>query len=309
MEARLPAVAAVDGHHLDETTPYVWPRDGSVAFFLCRWPDAARIPVALPLDATPDEEAMMLAALRAWESAGLGVRFERVEAGSEQLTLLLEEETVETARGEGVGSSVVDCRLDRDPGAVAGGAVPAEITNAIVRVARRTPKDFRRRDKALSKEQQAGIVLHELGHALGFQGHVSSGDTAMVRSRDDIPRRGAKLLRGEPLRDPTLRALYAAPSGAVLVRTPVSPARTEVLDRLAEVAAQKGLRGPFVRVGDRDGRVFWRDDEGIEYGVTVAEIGKTLRDPARLVLLPEPRARALLDARPEPGALPGAAAP
>lgn len=296
MENRFPALAGVDGHHLDESTPYFWPRDGALALFFCRWADGSEIPVALPPEATPDELRALEAALRAWEGAGLGIRFRRVPSGQEQLTIQILDESVETAIGAGVGSSVVDCRLARDPGAAGAGPLPAEITNALVRVARRTPKDFRKRDKVLTPEQQAGIALHEIGHALGFQGHVSSGNTAMVLSRDDVTLRGRALLKGEGARDPTLRALYALPSGAIYRRVPVSPARTEPLDRLAAVAAQRGFRGPFVRVGDRDGRVFWRDETGEEYGITVTDVKRLLREPEKLVLMPEAAARELLEA-------------
>jgi hypothetical protein len=296
VETRFPALERIRGHHLDEATPYFWPRDGSLALFFCRWPEGSEIPVALPVGATADETRAIEAALRTWEGAGLGIRFRRVAPGEEQLSLLLADESVPTAVGEGVGSSIVDCRLDGDPGAVAGGVLDAEITNALVRIARRTPKDFRGRDKLLGPEQQTGIALHEIGHALGFQGHVSSGDTSMILSRDDVTARGRAALKGERPQDPTLRALYSLPSGAVIRRVPLPPARTEAVDRLAEVAARGGLRGPFVRVGDRDGRVFWRDSAGEEYGVTVADVKKLLREPEGLVLLPEPAARVLISA-------------
>ncbi len=289
---RNPRLAGVSGQHLDETTPYVWPRAGMLTLFLCRWPSGATIPVALPPGATAEEMAALEAALRAWESAGLGLRFDRVAPGSEWITILFNDGSVETALGDGVGLTVTDCRLGS--AAEAGDPIAAEITGAVVRVARRTPKDIRHRDKPLTQAEIAGIALHEIGHALGFQGHVSSGDTAMVRSRDDVSARGRSLMRGERLSDATLRALYVLPPGAVVRRAPVSRARTEAVDRLAEAAAQLRMRGPFVRVGDRDGRVFWRDAVGEEYGVGVADVLRTLKEPERLVLLPEPRTQALL---------------
>lgn len=289
---RHPALSALAGSHLDETTPYVWPRAGTLTLFVCRWPAGAPIPVAFPIDTSEEEAAALEAALRAWEAAGLGVRFERVEPGAELLTIRFEDESTGTATGEGVGATIAECRL-ADAGA-GGDPLPAQMRGAVVRVARRTPKNPLHRDRALTQEQVAGIALHEIGHALGFQGHVSYGDTAMVRSRDDIAARGRAVLKGERISDATLRALYAVPSGTVVGRRTVGPARTEAVDRLAEAAGRLGLRGPFVRVGDRDGRVFWRDAEGEEYGVVVADLARSLKDPGWLVLLTEPRTKALL---------------
>lgn len=280
-------------HHLDEATPYVWPRDGTLTLFLCRWPAGAVIPVAFPLDASEDERAALEAALRAWESAGLGVRFQRVEQGEELVTIRFDDESSETATGEGVGSTIAECRLG--DASASGDPLPAQMRGAVVRVARRTPKNPLHRDRALTSEQIAGIALHELGHALGFQGHVSHGDTAMVRSRDEITARGRAAMNGERLGDATLRALYSLPSGAVVRRSSVGPSRTDVLDRLAQAALRLGLRGPFVRVGDRDGRVFWRDADGEEYGVVVADVARSIREPGWLVLLPEQRTRVLLE--------------
>lgn len=248
VEQRNPKLAAISGHNLDETTPYLWPRNGTLTLFLCRWPTGATIPVAFPFDTSPEEEAALDAALHAWESAGLGIRFQRVEQGQELLTILFLDATVETAKGEGVGSSVVDCRLDASASGADGNALPAEITHALVRVGRRTPQNVLHRDKALAPEQQAGIALHELGHALGFQGHPSHGDTSMQRSRDEISQRGRAVLAGKTISDASVRALYALPPGTVMRRVPVSVARTEPCElsrrQLVFLRILKCFKGP-----------------------------------------------------------------
>lgn len=291
LEARYPGVTAVRGQFLDYTTPYVWPRSGQVTYFLCRWPTNQPITVALSSDASPKEAEAIEAALRAWEDAGLGVRFQRVAPGAEQITIGFEDESVETATGDGVGITIVDCRLAS--GAEDGDPMAAALSRAWVRIARRTPK-LRGEDQPLTPTQIAGVTLHELGHALGFQGHVYSGNTAMVRSGPDVSKRGAAVMRGDRVNDPTLEALYNAPPGAVVRRVAVEPARTEAIDRLAEAAQERGLQGPVVRVGDRDGRVLWRDVAGNEYAVTVVDVARALREPESIVLVPDARARALL---------------
>jgi len=289
---RHPALAGLGRHHLDETTPYLLPRDGTLVLFLCRWRTPTEIPVAISPDASAEERAALEAVLRAWERAGLGVRFREVPWGRERLTVGLADASVPTAKGVGVGSTVVDCRIE--DAEAAGGVLPAAVSGAAIRLARRTPPDIRGRDRPLTPEEIAGIALHELGHALGFQGHVSWGDTAMMLSPDEVSERGRDVMEGAPVRDATLRALYSVPSGTVLRRLPVAPARTAEADALADAAARHGLRGPFVRVGDLDGRVFWRDRRSDEYGVVIRGARATLRDADRLAIEAEPAARALI---------------
>jgi hypothetical protein len=45
-----------------------------------------------------------------------------------------------------------------------------------------------------------------------------------------------------------------------------------------------------------DARVFWVGSGGVEYGVSVPDLSRVLRDPRRLALLTEPRARELVGA-------------
>jgi hypothetical protein len=91
-----------------------------------------------------------------------------------------------------------------------------------------------------------------------------------------------------------VQRLYALPSGTLLRRETVSAVRTEWADALAEVGRAQDFAGPFVRVGDREARVFWVSPGGPEVGVQVPAPVRTLADPARLVVLVEPRAKALL---------------
>jgi len=283
---RSAGIASASGQHLDETVPYVWPRGGTVALLLCHWPLDVPVPVSVSPDATPEEREAVEAALRAWEAAGLGLHFARVRPGLEHVTVLFQEDAVATATGDGVGATTVDCKLASAEPAT-GATLAAETYAAVIRIGRRTRKDFRHRDRVLTPDEIAGTLLHELGHALGFQGHVSHGDTSMVQSRDDIRERGHALLRGEHLTDATLRALYALPSGTIVRRLSVPPARTEPVDRLADAAARLRLRGPYLRVGDVEARVFWRDAKGDELGVVVPDVKRMLRDPDTFALEPE----------------------
>lgn len=115
--------------------------------------------------------------------------------------------------------------------------------------------------------------------------------SALASSPRAIRVLGERVLAGEPWADPHLRALYAVPSGAVLRRAPVEMWRTDLTDRMAELGRKNALDGPFVRVGDRAARVFWRDARGLEYGLQVLNLEDVLRRPGRLLVVPEPRTR------------------
>lgn len=281
------ALAPYPEHRLRDATPYVLPWRGQVIEFLCRFEPAAPISVALPPDATPHEARALEAALRAWEAAGVGVRFE--PAPPERAAIVFRFVAPEASlRAEGTGATRADCRVDAEAGAAAAGArIPARLAGAEIRIVRRESEEWDASDHAWFAGEVAGVALHELAHALGYQGHARFGGGILARDTRETTPIGRRVLAGEAaLADETLAALYRLPSGLVLRRTAVSPARTGWIDRLARAAGDRA--GPFVRVGDRDGRVFWRLADGTPVGVTLASLHRTLADPARLVLLPDP---------------------
>jgi hypothetical protein len=294
LQQRLPGVH-VDLRPLAEATPYLLPARGTLTLFLCRWRTGLPIPVSLPSGLARPEKRAVQAALRAWERAGLGIRFVPVEAEEASLEIELVDGPVPTASGPGGGNTIADCRLE-GPGLPSAGREPlaAELEFASIRLARRTPPDARGRDRVLSREELAGAALHELGHALGFQGHVTRGPSAMRAEVEALRRLGADVLEGAPFVDVALRALYAIPSGVVLEQVTLESWRTSLVDRMGRVAAQHQLLGPFARVGDASARVFWRDPKGREFGLQVINLRETLRKPERPVVVPEARVRRVL---------------
>jgi hypothetical protein len=289
LEERHPPLASVRAHHLGDATPYLLPRDGGLTLFLCRWRTGRALRVALPADAALAERALLERALSAWQGALPGVAFERVAGPSEA-----EIEIAFGAPGAArTAETAADCAVDLDA-AGEPGALSAQLVAAHVRL-RRAERDWRGREVALTDEQLLGSALHELGHALGFQGHVRRGRSVMVRSVDEVKLAARRLLGGEPFRDATVAALYRVPSGVVVARHALPAGRTEQIDRLRAAARELGLAGPVVRVGDRGARISWHSAHGRDYGFFMPRVSEVLRDAGSFALEPSASTAALLE--------------
>ena len=294
LAARFPELSPVAGERLAELTPYLWPYRGQLTWFTCRFDTRLPVPVGVRDGASPEEHAALEAALGALERSALGVRFARVPPHEAAIVVEFVDGAAPSASGEETANTVADCRVA--PGSLAsrGPALEAELAAASIVFGRRGVEDARGRTRALTAEERTGALLHELGHALGFQGHVRRGESVMGRGLESLRRAGRAALDGAALDDPALAALYALPSGSVLARAPVSPARTQLVDRMQRVAEQESLAGPFARVGDEVARVFWRDAKGVEYGLQVGDLEGVLREAGDVVVLPESRTRRVL---------------
>ncbi len=272
--------------------PVVWAEDGSVALRTCRWPDGASLAVALDGAPTRDERADLARALEAWSQVGLALEL-RMEAPDEEdaapLRVRFRDEPPERDAGAlGVGLATADCRRD-GPGALV-------LDRARVEIARRVGPDWRGHFRPLSPDERLGALVHELGHALGFAGHARAGEGPMVAAPEAIRRIGRNVRRGGRLRAPGLRALYALPSGSLRRRVAVARWRTEAVDGFRPLARSTGLRGPWLRAGDRVARIFWRRPDGEPLGFLVPELRNVARDPQAIVVVADRALRRWLEA-------------
>jgi hypothetical protein len=271
--------------------PYVWASEGQVELLSCRWTLDAPVGVMLRGESTAEEEYALEVALRAWQEMLPGLRLTRVGPGAGSISVRFVDAPVAGADGRhGTGRTVADCRLD-----VLGAR--AALVAAKVEIARRGPPDARGREPVLSDVERTGVLLHELGHALGVAGHAADPDDPLCAAPAALRRAGERALAGAPLRSPSVQALYARPSGALLAQEAVAPERTRELDRLARLARAHALDGPYLRAGGDAGRIFWRNAQGREWGFLVAKLARLSARPDALLLVPEANTRSALPRR------------
>jgi hypothetical protein len=242
--------------------------------------------VRIPADASDSERAVIAQALGAWEYA-VGLRFRTYREGdAHAIEIRLVDGAGSADRPPPAATTAADCAVD--PSALAsapGDVLPARISGATIRLRRARP-DLLDREIAHSEIEMLGALLHELGHALGYQGHTRKEGTVMVRTTGEVRRRGRAVRRGELFRDAAVEALYRVPNGAVLGRTRLPEGTTAAVDRIADQAPARGLSGPLLRTGDDAARIAWRTPLGSEILVEIPDIEGVVRSPASLVLVP-----------------------
>ncbi|MCP4040145.1 MAG: hypothetical protein GY733_24590 [bacterium] len=301
LEAQHPSLMQQRGHRLGDTPPLFWPDADGAILFLCRFDPQSTIPVSLPVDATAPERAAIRLALQAWENAGLGIRFREADEVEAQIHVRFEPDPAAgqdpRRRIKGTGLTVSDCAVDRPSGE---GAGPRQVLDAkLVRarvLLRRSNPDMVGREVAVSDDERVGAMLHEFGHALGFAGHVGTLDSVMASATDTVRRFGRRVRNGEPLRAPSLVALYAVPSGTIVGRARLSEqSRADFEAALRSVAGSDWL-GPFARVGERSGQLHWRREGAIAGRLLVRDYVRALREGSELDFAPTLFARALRQA-------------
>jgi hypothetical protein len=302
LEDRHPAVEAIADHRLEEALPYFALSQDGLGLFFCRWSAQAPIPVWFPPEATPEQTAVFETALTAWEGAGLGIRFESQAWQGEPPRSGIVFELIDplTDRAASAANTIADCAIpvevaqpsDEAPGS----SVDAELQYASIQLTTRR-LDLIGRPLSLSSTELLGAAVHELGHALGFPGHVARGPSVMsAHGQMDAARRwGKRIEAGETLEAPTLAALYAVPSGARVGFLPLTRAQLDPIRELSDVATRVAMSGPYGRVGETSARIFWRDETGRSAAVIVLDWAATLRDPARLDPRFNRRARVLVE--------------
>jgi matrixin len=261
--ASRPELRGRDIGRLADATPYLLPVHDELLFFWCTWPLDGPLRVSLPRDANQYERELLEKALRAWEKVVTGLHFEVIE-GNAPIRMRFSNTGPEGAR------TAVDCELE--PPFDGQGPLDARLVSAQIDL-RRAERDPWGRPIDLAATELIGSAAHELGHALGLQGHVG-GRSVLSRETAEVRKQGERIQNGDELREPAMAAVYSLASGTLLERRKLGQGATAQTDAIAERGVAQGATRVSIRVGDRAAAVRWGTAPDLVYYVN---------DPAKIL--------------------------
>ena len=286
-----PGLAALGAHQLGEMVPYPVPDSSGIDLVSCRWPSESPIRVRLNLSGDRlDWASRAIESLsRGMPSLDLEVEGRNLEKDFEGLPsrrIEIFERDVSGGDGPmGVGDTLLICDVSMRTNASFGTPIRAEIQ---MRSSVMNQIDER---VVVSAEDWTGALMHELGHALGFQGHLRSGRSVLVRDQSHLRRIGRQVLAGEPWFDETLEALYRLEPGQLLGRRKLSSESLRWLNRIEQyrshsAKASDAGSGPRASVGDRHGRLEWMLEGGVRLRLHFPFWSRQLQSRAPVVAFP-----------------------
>ncbi len=292
-----PQIAELASQRLGDLTPYPALQGGAVKLISCRWPTTRPIRVRLRLSGERNDWARR--AVESLSRGSIGVHLEILSAprdvpDSAALIDVVEVASEVEAGPGGAGDTLVSCDVSSGPQGALGTLTRAEIEM------RSVVRDGLDRTVPLSAEEWTGAFMHELGHALGFQGHVRSGESVLVLDWDRLRVAGRRALSGAAWRDDTLEALYLLEIGRLLGWREISSQTQHWLDAVEVQLGGRGI-GPWASVGDRNAQLEWKTEEGIALRLRFPDWLRQLNERRSLIAFPSPRTRALLASGGPPG--------
>jgi hypothetical protein len=146
---------------------------------------------------------------------------------------------------------------------------------------------------AVLPEEWMGALAHEIGHALGFQGHVRGQRSLMSLDQTHLRSIGRDVLAGKAVDVSLLEGLYGLDAGQTLGRRSLSAGTLAWLRRI-EAASAGRRRRHFVRVGDRSAEWEWRIEGGPSLFLRFPYWTDQLGGDADLIGVPTPSTRRFL---------------
>ncbi|MBW2422857.1 MAG: hypothetical protein JRG86_01320 [Deltaproteobacteria bacterium] len=316
-----PALAELRGERLGDLTPFPAWIEGELALVACRWASGTPVvvrasrPEGVPedwlrvavrsVDGAVPAVALVLAARTAGsDSQGAEASSKR---GSPQAGELAPGKSTDilvvgivdgTAEGPiGVADTLTSCDVSARPDDA--GRVRGELRSAEIEI-RFAREDVIGRMQPLLPEEWVGAAMHELGHALGFAGHVARGDSILVREQGVLRAAGRRALSQELGREPSLEALYRLEPGRRLGQRALAPTARRWLmrlDRALEALEREGIgvQGPRASVGDRHARLEWWIEGRARVGLRFPDWSRQLREGGAIFALPDATTRGWLE--------------
>ncbi|MBY0400338.1 hypothetical protein K2X89_08590, partial [Myxococcota bacterium] len=234
----------------------------------------------------------------------LGLAARQVDAGPAEIEI-----TAFASEGpelpEGLGDTLVECDVAPRSSSESDPSVRGQIRRAEVRL-RRSGRDAAGRLRIADDAAWAGALLHELGHALGFEGHVAAGSSILVRDEHALRGRGRAVLRGEPFADATLEALHRLEPGRRLGVRRLRAVDADwvrairALDRRYRAAGRERV-AVIASVGDREARWSLQYADGARLVLRFPGWPERLRAGGELVVLPDRETLAAIASASAPG--------
>lgn len=283
------------GSRLGDMTPFPAWVNGRLEAVACRWPSQSTIPIRIATD--PAHEAWLEVALRAVDRQLDEVELVRAEAAGwfagerppgSGIGIVAADE-IGTEGPLGSADTRVRCRVHGGPRGDGPGL--GEVVEAEIRIRTRMV-DALGRAHVLTAEEWVGALLHELAHALGFQGHAATGDSVLVLARDALRRAGRRALAEESIDLGPLTDLYALRPGRRLGIPVLTPASRAWLDRISRRLSQRAgeggsVSGPWASVGDRAAQLEWWVEDGHRLRIVFPGWSRRLRDGQAIVAWPD----------------------
>jgi len=279
---RHPRVAAIPDHRLGDLTPYPALVGERVVMVACRFDDGVTpIPVEVDRDVWPEAwgEIAVGALDRALPRVSLATRPLGAQGGGGPAIRVRSIEGMGEGGPQGLADTLSECRVSETGRADA--PVAGRIQHAEIRIRRQVVDNAGRVRDALP-EEWVGAMLHELAHALGFQGHAAAGRSLLQLEQSQLRRLGRRALAGEPVPAPNLSALFALPPGTWLGDLQLTErgerARTEARAAVDTESARRGpASGPLSTTGDREARLVWRWEDGTQIVLRFPDWSDALR--------------------------------
>jgi len=270
----------------------------AIALVACRFPGSRPVRLRGSGPGWPAEWAR--AAVEAVDRRVPGVELVLVDDAAEEVDIEIQSVGEdEGAAPAGLGDTLSECDVSAAGGSDSG--VRGRLTHAQIRM-RRVRPDLLGRMQPARAEEWVGALMHELGHALGFNGHAATGDSIVVVDESRLRRAGRRALEGRGDVDATLAALYRLKPGRVLGVRPARGGASVWIEALRANDRRQRESGiarvaTLASTGDREARIVWRYADGSQWVIRFPDWASELRSGADLSAVPDRATRSLIRAQ------------